>query len=118
MGQLTTATTVGESTGMTSRTEWHFADLRALFVNCTLKRSPELRLFSPQVISAPGLARAWGRAPDPKPLHEFRRPGKASGSGRDLAANARHHVVDRIAHRPSEVRTGDGCNAPHTATRS
>ena len=42
MGQLTTATTIGESTGMTSRTELHFADLRALFVNCTLKRSPEL----------------------------------------------------------------------------
>ena len=26
----------------TRRTQWDFSDLRALFINCTLKRSPEL----------------------------------------------------------------------------
>src|SRR5215211_1720522 len=27
---------------MAAQTEWDFSDLRALFVNCTLKRSPEV----------------------------------------------------------------------------
>ena len=56
---------------------WDFSDLRALFINCTLKRSPEvsntqgLADISIAIMRAPG--RRGRRDPGGRPRHRHRR---------------------------------------------
>ncbi|MET1000479.1 MAG: hypothetical protein ABWZ15_01600 [Acidimicrobiia bacterium] len=56
---------LGEQEAMDQQTRWGFSDLRALFINCTLKRSPEVSNTRGLLrATVPGLASKFARRGD------------------------------------------------------